>query len=84
MEGITFEGLKEKGYMKAAVGDKDVRAPHAEGNFRLPRENAEFKSSEAANGNFVPPPFRSVMKPSRTAAISIRCRLTLRRLKIAG
>jgi anaerobic selenocysteine-containing dehydrogenase len=59
MEGITFEGLKENGYMKAAVGDKDVRAPHAEGNFPTPSGKCEFKSSEAANGNFVPPPFRS-------------------------
>jgi anaerobic selenocysteine-containing dehydrogenase len=59
MEGITFEALKENGYMKAAVGDKDVRAPHAEGNFPTPSGKCEFKSSEAANGNFVPPPFRS-------------------------
>ncbi|MET4239747.1 molybdopterin oxidoreductase family protein [Bradyrhizobium sp. RT10b] len=59
MEGITFEALKENGYMKAAVGDKDIRAPHAEGNFPTPSGKCEFKSSEAANGNFVPPPFRS-------------------------
>ena len=59
MEGITFEGLRENGYMKAAVGDKDLRAPHAEGNFPTPSGKCEFKSSEAVNGNFVPPPFRS-------------------------
>jgi len=59
MEGITFEGLKENGYMKAAVGDKDLRAPHAKGNFPTPSGKCEFKSSEAVNGNFVPPPFRS-------------------------
>ena len=59
MEGITLEGLKENGYMKAAVGDKDVRAPHAEGNFPTPSGKCEFKSSEAVHGNFVPPPFRS-------------------------
>lgn len=59
MEGITLKRLKESGYMKAAVGDKDARAPHAEGNFPTPSGKCEFKSSEAVNGNFVPPPFRS-------------------------
>ncbi|SHF72335.1 Anaerobic selenocysteine-containing dehydrogenase [Kaistia soli DSM 19436] len=59
MEGITFEALRQNGYMKLAVGDKDERAPHAEGNFPTPSGKAEFKTSLAAGGNFVPSPFRA-------------------------
>jgi anaerobic selenocysteine-containing dehydrogenase len=59
MEGITLEGLKQNGYMRVGVGDKDTRAPHAEGNFPTPSGKCEFKSSTALHGNFVPPPFRA-------------------------
>ncbi|MGV1768126.1 molybdopterin-containing oxidoreductase family protein [Rhizobium rhizogenes] len=59
MEGITLDALKENGYMKLAVGDKDQRVPHAEGNFPTPSGKCEFKSSAAEHGNFVPPPFRA-------------------------
>jgi len=59
MAGITLESLKERGYMRAAVGDKDTRVPHAEGGFTTPSGKCEFKSSLAAQGNFVPPPFRA-------------------------
>jgi anaerobic selenocysteine-containing dehydrogenase len=60
MEGITWEGLKEKGYLRLNVGMPDVRAPHAEGNFPTPSGKVEFKSSLAAGGNFVVPVWRSM------------------------
>ncbi len=59
MAGITLEGLKQNGYMRVGIGDKDTRAPHAEGNFPTPSGKCEFKSSAASHGNFVPPPFRA-------------------------
>lgn len=45
--------------MRIAVGDKDIRAPHAEGNFPTPSGKCEFKSSLAEQGDFVPSPFRA-------------------------
>ncbi|MGH4008039.1 MAG: hypothetical protein ACRDTH_07750 [Pseudonocardiaceae bacterium] len=33
MEGITWDKLKEHGYLRLNVGTPDVRAPHAEANF---------------------------------------------------
>ncbi|SCY84596.1 molybdopterin-dependent oxidoreductase [Rhizobium sp. NFACC06-2] len=59
MEGITLEKLKETGYMRVRIGDKDLRAPHARGNFPTPSGKCEFVSSTAVHGNFVPPPFRA-------------------------
>jgi len=59
MKGITLEALKQHGYMRVGIGDKDTRTPHAEGNFPTPSGKCEFKSSAAAHGNFVPPPFRA-------------------------
>jgi anaerobic selenocysteine-containing dehydrogenase len=59
MKGITLEGLKRDGYRKLNIGDKDTRAPHAEGKFPTPSGRCEFFSSAAAGGNFVPPPFRA-------------------------
>ncbi len=59
MSGVTFEQLKTQGYARNLIGDKDTRAPHAEGNFATPSGKCEFVSSLAAYGNFVPPPFRS-------------------------
>jgi anaerobic selenocysteine-containing dehydrogenase len=60
MEGITWEKLKEVGYMRLNVGAPDTRAPHAEGNFPTPSGKCEFKSSLAAGGNFVVPVWRSM------------------------
>jgi anaerobic selenocysteine-containing dehydrogenase len=60
LRGITLDLLKEKGYMRLNVGDPDKRAPHAEGNFKTPSGKCEFKSSAAANGNFVVPVWRSM------------------------
>jgi hypothetical protein len=60
MEGITWEKLKEVGYMRLNVGAPDTRAPHAEGNFPTPSGKCEFKSSLAAGGNFVVPVWRSI------------------------
>ncbi|MBR1123149.1 molybdopterin-dependent oxidoreductase [Bradyrhizobium lablabi] len=59
MQGISFEALQQNGYMRTAVGDKDARAPHAEGNFPTPSGKCEFKSSLAEQGDFVPSPFRA-------------------------
>jgi anaerobic selenocysteine-containing dehydrogenase len=59
MAGITLEGLKQNGYMRVRIGDKDTRAPHAEGNFPTPSGKCEFKSNAAKDGNFVPAPFRA-------------------------
>ena len=60
LQGITLDLLKERGYMRLNVGDPDKRVPHAEGNFKTPSGKCEFKSSAAANGNFVVPVWRSM------------------------
>jgi anaerobic selenocysteine-containing dehydrogenase len=59
MAGITLDLLKEKGYMRLNVGMPDTRAPHAAGNFKTPSGKCEFKSSMAANGDFVVSVWRS-------------------------
>jgi anaerobic selenocysteine-containing dehydrogenase len=59
MKGITLEKLKENGYMRLDIGDKDTRVPHADGNFPTPSGKVELKSSLAAQGNFVPSAFRA-------------------------
>jgi anaerobic selenocysteine-containing dehydrogenase len=67
MDGITWDELKEHGYLRINVGAPDVRAPHAEGNFPTPSGKCEFKSSLAEGGNFVVPVWRSMyeaMQPS--------------------
>ena len=60
LQGITLDLLKQRGYMRLNVGDPDKRVPHAEGNFKTPSGKCEFKSSAAANGNFVVPVWRSM------------------------
>ncbi|MDT5287689.1 MAG: hypothetical protein QOG79_2570 [Mycobacterium sp.] len=60
LEGITWDMLKELGYMRLNVGAPDTRAPHAEGNFPTPSGKCEFKSSLAEGGNFVVPVWRSM------------------------
>ncbi len=58
MKGITFELLRDKGYAHLAIGDPATRTPHAQGKFPTPSGKFEFKSSAAAAGNFIAPPFR--------------------------
>jgi len=58
LQGITLEGLKEKGWARLNVADPDTFAPHAEGNFPTPSGKCEFYASAAAGGNFVLPLFR--------------------------
>lgn len=58
LEGVTLEQLKKDGYARLNIGDPSDYAPHAEGNFPTPSGKCEFKSSAAANGNFVIPLFR--------------------------
>lgn len=58
--GITLDTLREHGFAHLAIGGADDRAPHAEGNFPTPSGKCEFKSSIAANGNFVAGPFRQM------------------------
>ena len=59
MQGITLEKLKQVGWMRLNVGTPGERAPHANGNFKTPSGKCEFKSSAAANGNFIVPVWRN-------------------------
>jgi anaerobic selenocysteine-containing dehydrogenase len=59
-QGVTLEGLRREGFARLALGDADTRAPHREGNFPTPSGKCEFRSSLAAGGNFVAPPFRQM------------------------
>lgn len=54
LKGITLARLKEEGFIRVSLPDKDHYAPHAEGNFPTPSGKCEFVSSIAANGNYVP------------------------------
>jgi anaerobic selenocysteine-containing dehydrogenase len=60
LRGITYDKLKEVGYMRLDVGLPAERAPHAEGNFPTPSGRCEFRSSLAEGGNFVVPVWRSM------------------------
>jgi anaerobic selenocysteine-containing dehydrogenase len=59
LEGITLDILKKDGWKRLNVGMPDVRAPHAEGNFKTPSGKCEFKSSMAEGGNMVLDVWRS-------------------------
>jgi anaerobic selenocysteine-containing dehydrogenase len=59
LEGITLEVLKKDGWKRLNVGMPDVRAPHANGNFKTPSGKCEFKSSMAEGGNMVLDVWRS-------------------------
>lgn len=59
-DGIDLDYLREHGYARLTIGGPDDRAPHREGNFPTPSGKCEFKSSLAANGNFVAGPFRQM------------------------
>ena len=59
LEGITLDLLKEKGWARLNLPDRDHYAPHAEGNFPTASGKCEFYSSLAEQaGNFVVPVFR--------------------------
>jgi len=57
-EGIDLNYMKKNGYAKLAVGTKDNRAPHKEGNFPTPSGKCEFRLIGAKN--FVAGPFRQM------------------------
>lgn len=59
-EGFDLAHLREHGFAHLSIGGADDRAPHKEGNFPTPSGKCEFKSSIAANGNFVAGPFRQM------------------------
>ena len=59
MKDITFDKLKEVGYLRLNVGLPHERAPHAQGNFKTPSGKCEFAASAAAGGNFVVSVWRS-------------------------
>jgi anaerobic selenocysteine-containing dehydrogenase len=58
MGGATFEDIKRNGFVRLAIGSPDSHAPHRHGNFPTPSGKCEFKSSLAANGDFVSPLYR--------------------------
>jgi anaerobic selenocysteine-containing dehydrogenase len=58
LKGVTMEDFRRDGYIHLKVGTPSDRCPHKEGNFPTPSGKCEFKSSAAAGGNFVAPPFR--------------------------
>jgi anaerobic selenocysteine-containing dehydrogenase len=59
LEGITLDVLKKEGWKRLNVGMPDVRAPHANGDFKTPSGKCEFKSSMAEGGNMVLDVWRS-------------------------
>jgi anaerobic selenocysteine-containing dehydrogenase len=58
MQGITLDSLRETGWARLTLPDRDSYTPHAEGNFPTPSGKTEFVASIAAGGNFVLPLFR--------------------------
>jgi anaerobic selenocysteine-containing dehydrogenase len=58
--GFDLAYLRQHGYAHLSIGGADDRAPHRTGNFPTPSGKCEFKSSIAANGNFVAGPFRQM------------------------
>lgn len=59
-EGIDLAYMREHGFAHLNIGAADERAPHRDGNFPTPTGKCEFKSTLAANGNFVAGPFRQM------------------------
>ncbi len=60
LQGWSMERLKEVGYVSLAGATPDKRLPHAEGNFPTPTGKCEFRTTQADNGNFVVPVWRSM------------------------
>lgn len=58
LQGITLQGLKERGWARLNLPDAAHYAPHAEGGFPTPSGKVEFEASMAAMGNFVLDVFR--------------------------
>lgn len=58
--GFDLAHLRQHGYAHLSIGGADDRVPHRTGNFPTPSGRLEFKSSIAANGNFVAGPFRQM------------------------
>ena len=58
--GFDLTYLRQHGFVHLNIGGADDRAPHRQGNFPTPSGKCEFKSSLAANGNFVAGPFRQM------------------------
>lgn len=58
LAGVTMDDFKRDGYVHLKVGTPDDRCPHKTGNFPTPSGKVELKTSAAAGGNFVAPPFR--------------------------
>jgi anaerobic selenocysteine-containing dehydrogenase len=65
--GIDLARLRREGYARLGVGAADTRAPHSQGNFPTPSGKCELKSSIAAHGNFVAPPFRQMYEAMQGA-----------------
>lgn len=59
-DGIDLAYLRKHGFAHLSIGSADERAPHRDGNFPTPTGKCEFKSTIAANGNFVAGPFRQM------------------------
>lgn len=68
MEGITLDSLKDEGWARLKTGDPLTRTPHREGGFPTPSGKCEFKSSMAANGDFVISVFRSLYDGQQSGA----------------
>lgn len=60
LAGWSMEKLREVGYVSLAGAPPDKRLPHAEGNFPTPTGKCEFLTTQANNGNFVVPVWRSM------------------------
>jgi len=60
LAGWSMQKMREVGYVSLAGAAPDRRLPHAEGNFPTPSGKCEFLTTQAANGNFVVPVWRSM------------------------
>lgn len=60
LTGWSMEKLQDVGYVSLAGASPDKRLPHAEGNFPTPTGKCEFLTTQADNGNFVVPVWRSM------------------------
>ncbi len=58
MAGITFDGLRKRGFARLNLAPPDAYAPHAEGRFGTPSGKCEFHASLAEGGNTVFAGFR--------------------------
>jgi len=68
LEGITIDLLKQRGWMRLAVGAADERLPHADGNFPTTTGKCEYVSTDAARGSEVLTTFRQCYAGEQEAA----------------